>query len=984
MSKSSSTIIAETIGEVEDSMTEFKEGLEAALKKKAESAEYAETADTLEGKTPAEVEALLLAEVTKHTSALGQNVHGLNAGMVGSYNKSEYDAKFDLMLDTDSGIPLDFYGDREFLPPSVTGSFESGSNTTPYSNVAMMMEDNGTLMILRPGTDGDSAGVYYSYLRNAMTETDLAKNLVMSNVEYRPAYFPDGMRAKCILKGTQDIITGIMKDATTGAHTGYFISLTNNTMDQTKHTGIFVPNGNFLSVRGPLPGLYHTPFGFIKGNYVYILHDIHQEGKIGYRVWRLNKNELITGNFTSATQIKGWTINRGQNGVVTRDDIVIYDDVVSSTINTGIPSTTVLATNGSTMATALTRDNGETGIMGSWYMQFYPSDNIFSVASAQAYFSFEFNENKQIDVSKYHNDPIRMDYSSAGWALQASAAMNQNTYNSHHRQQNSQSTDSIYANVYNQLWLWTVVSYTAGTGSMYLHRFQYDPSIDPVAVLAGDANWTEHGYVSPVGRFGSALTASMRAVSNVGDGVVNCLNFGRLPEPYGATSYYVRCALIGEPTFQYSSVTGNFAWKGFGPTDQRYDQIALNQPATNWHILLNEGSPGASRTSQARFTRAQPTLTTRAAVVNADMSVSGSVTVPQAVMETLEAQILTNLASRGYTPSTDPIAGSYSKYHFELNIPQIYTDMPPFVVGSIMSGNGANRAIHMFIYTVTISGSRQNVTGASIQPGTALLIRNEATVGSALGVLEARDCGQTAIRRVSGGFMIGFADSVSYHVVGNGGRAMLALRYSGGTWAVNGNVYWDYWNGTAPAGWVNLPSRGLYYVLSSEFIYSEIDCGTKMIATLFADNSMSTLNVNELRARSVDPAYGFVMMSQRVVSAWTVYFADETPAMLDGYYSLVQPLNYALNPATDANKTFYVWLVRSGAALTYAVTTTNQPPSSPSLYLGYFTTTNTGLNLIDVRKRVAVDGKMLSPDARGSSIPLTSGTPNSYGRLNWK
>lgn len=201
---------------------------------------------------------------------------------------------------------------------------------------------------------------------------------------------------------------------------------------------------------------------------------------------------------------------------------------------------------------------------------------------------------------------------------------------------------------------------------------------------------------------------------------------------------------------------------------------------------------------------------------------------------------------------------------------------------------------------------------------------------------------------------------------------------------MNGNVYWDYWNGTAPAGWVNLPSRGLYYVLSSEFIYSEIDCGTKMIATLFADNSMSTLNVNELRARSVDPAYGFVMMSQRVVSAWTVYFADETPAMLDGYYSLVQPLNYALNPATDANKTFYVWLVRSGAALTYAVTTTNQPPSSPSLYLGYFTTTNTGLNLIDVRKRVAVDGKMLSPDARGSSIPLTSGTPNSYGRLNWK
>jgi hypothetical protein len=304
-------------------------------------------------------------------------------------------------------------------------------------------------------------------------------------------------------------------------------------------------------------------------------------------------------------------------------------------------------------------------------------------------------------------------------------------------------------------------------------------------------------------------------------------------------------------------------------------------------------------------------------------------------------------------------------------------------VGGII--NAADRAHHMFIYTVTITGTRQNVTGASIQAATNLMLRNDATVGTALTLGPEANCGQTAIRRVNGGFMIGYADCGYYSIVGNSGRPMLALRYLNGVWSVNGNVYWDYWNGTAPAGWVNLPSRGLYYVLSSEFIYGEIDCGSKMVATLFATNDPTDWNVNELRQRSSQQAYAIIMISQRVVTAWTVYFSDETPAMLNGDYYTVQPLTYNLNPATDGNKTFHVWLVKEGNALVYkVVTNSTAAPSGRSIYLGYFTTTNTGLNLINIEKRVAVDGLMISPVARGSAIPVTSGTPNQYGRLNWK
>jgi hypothetical protein len=978
MSKSSSTIIAETIAEVEGSMTEFKEGLEAALKKKAQNAEYADTADTLEGKTPAEVEALLLAEVTKHTSVLGQNVHNLNAGMVGSYNKTEYDARFDLMLDTDGGIPLDFYGDREFLAPSVTGSFESGSNTTPYNGVAFMMEDNGTLMMLRPGTDGDSAGVYYSYMRNAMTETDMTAGLVMSNVEYRPAYFPDGMRAKCILIGTQDIITGIMKDAVTGAHTGYFISLTNNTMDQTKHTGIFVPNGNFLNVQGPFPGMYHLPFGFIKGNYVYILHDLVRENKLGHRVWRIAKNDLITGIFNGATQIKGWTINRGSGGVVVRDDITIFDDVASSSNNIGQPSTTVWATNGSNGASAMTREDGSTGVMFSHYVQYHPGDNLVSIAQAQWYFRYEFDPNtKQVDVAQYHDQKASMKYTDRTWEFQYSACYRTEAVRvSHQAYQGGQDTPSFYNTPFGQLWMYSTTTYLSQNRRLY--RCQYAENLDQVAVLAGEHAAQKIDVMAPIGRYGSALTASFRNISNVGDDVVNCMNFGR--DNGQSVFYHVRSVLEGEPTFQYSSVTGDYAFKGFAPTADRKSHTTLGVSAGNFRRLLTEASPGVSKTSQARFASWNPTETSRAANIDRNMVASGSINVPEAVMSSLKSQILANLTARGYSvwSGVTEAAG----FTFELVIPQAYTDMPPFVVVGIIN---SDRYLHQMVYTVTLSGTRQDVTGASIQPSTCVVNRSDAGGNTMLSLGGTHEGGQICIRRVNGGFMIGYGADFTYSVVGNGGRNMALMRYLNGTWSFNGNGYWDYFSGVAPAGWINLPSRGLFFVFSSEFIYSEVDCGTKMLGTLAVSDQPVTFTVGELRARSIAPATGFIVVSQRVVSAWTVYFADETPAMLDGFYSLVQPLNYNLNPATDGNKTFHVWLVRVGNALTYQVVAgSTAPPASPALYLGYFTTNNTGLNLIDVRKRVAIDGKMLSPDPRGSSIPLTSGTPNSYGRLNWK
>ncbi|MNG04644.1 hypothetical protein D3C84_877920 [compost metagenome] len=160
-----------------------------------------------------------------------------------------------------------------------------------------------------------------------------------------------------------------------------------------------------------------------------------------------------------------------------------------------------------------------------------------------------------------------------------------------------------------------------------------------------------------------------------------------------------------------------------------------------------------------------------------------------------------------------------------------------------------------------------------------------------------------------------------------------------------------------------------------------------MIGTLVATTAPPTQGLNELYdARIADINNSIVIVSQKTVSAWTVYFSDDAPAMLDGVYQAIGQTTYELTPGVDINKTYHVWIVKIAGVLSYKVvdSSTATPVAEASLYLGYFTTTNAGLNAVVTAKRVAIGDMVLARASQGSGIPLTSGTPNTPGRLNWR
>jgi hypothetical protein len=963
---------------------EFKTELMAALARPADRTQHADYADKLENKTAAQVQAQLLAEVTAHTDKKGQNIHKDVPNSLGSYNKEEFDASLDLILDADSGVPMSFYGDREFLPPNITGSFESGSNLTPWSTVAMMMEDNGTLMMLRTGTDGDSKGVYYGYIRNAQTETDLTK-IIMSNTRYEPAYFPASLRAMAILHGSQDLIIGVMCNKSDGARNGYFVSLTNNTMDHTKHTGFFIPEGYLFNVvlrgymehTGAGPAQFGVPMGYIKGGWAYFLIDLFAENKIGYRVWRCPVANLISGTLGGFERVTGWTINRGSGGVIGSDDIQLFDSGQTPFVMTGSPAGMHSLVNASCGRQVMVREDGRVNVFQQFYQQFYAVDGATSEIGRNYVFNFLIPDNKVIDVARYYNQKAVINYNGAVFTFNDSPAAPLATSGIFLSTLGGQSAASIYTTKFNQMWTHqTSTYYTSRT----LYRIDYPQNADPFTIFDARTLWGPKTLgTNLTGRYGSGLTESFAAHSNIGDYVVSCVNNARnSANQYGR--WGVRSVLEGNPDYQYSSVTAAYAYRGFSPTKNRYQLNTLGIAEGNAIQLLNESGPGGFFVSQARFTSRDGPLV-RAYNIDTNMNSSGTVQTSPAVMNSLKQQIINNLAARGiglyYGPNTA------ENLLFELIVPQLYGGLPPFVSGLYI---GSDRVTRMFLYSVDIAGSRQNVTAASLQTGTFAQVNSVYGASNSISLDYWAEAGQTVIRPTSNGYTLGLTPPVVNLVSGDREQLMILATWTGGVWSFIGDPFWNYVH-VAPCGFLNFPNRGLYFTKSSEFIRGQIDCGTKMIGTLVATSAPPSQGLNQYYdAQIANINNSIVIVSQKTVSAWTVYFSDDAPAMLDGVYQSIGQTTYELTPGVDINKTYHVWIVKIAGVLSYKIVdgSTATPVAEASLYLGYFTTTNAGLNAVITAKRVAIGGMVLARASQGSGIPLTSGTPNTPGRLNWR
>jgi hypothetical protein len=941
---------------------------------------HAPNADKLDGMTAGRVSDLLRERIRAHIETLGQNAHGLLPSDLNTYSTLEFNSKLDSYLDINGNGPLSFYGDREYLPPTVTGSFESGVNWAPWGFVGMFLEDNGTLMMLRTGTDGVKAGVYYSYLRNALN-TGLLSDIVMTNARYNPAYFPSGSFARAVLYANQDLIIGILADKNTQAITGYFVSLTNNTYDQSKHTGIVIPPGTIINpyITGECV-LRGIPIGFLKDGAVYLLvnKDTADNQSSGWKVYSIPKQNMIESNYVAPTPITGWTINRGVAGVVSRTDLDWADNQYDLVTRTDARQTVAVADRYNAPYYTQTLDNGQMWMCHPHYMWFRDSALLVQDLQWASHFTFQFDPvSKVVDVSQYFNDKPTVTFDSPTvWSPKGGAANAWwNNANSHINQYSGQLSVRTFITPNNVVFYYrTSVLYT----SRSLGRAEYSADQSFKDILRGAGVKSSNLIASFEGRYASPCSFLFATVSNFGDLVLTGQNTG-WNKANQVQRMFFRAGTDSTFTYQYGSLQG-YNFLGNPPTSDRSwleDYPGTNK--TDLYNCVNETDASGWLVHQARYDNyVEPTRRSGSANINTAMVGSGTVSISQAAFASLEGPLRADLAAN--------VGGGYGNgvdLWYEVIVPQRYSDMPAFVYGHYV---GADRKTRFFVYSVNVN-ARAAVTSATLVPGSRQIIESPHGNGNSLGIsFSVRDSGQVAIRRANGGFYVGLTTQGRYTFIGNSVASAMLMQWTpGGGWTFP--LGYDYDQQTISiTGFLNM-SHGLYVTFTTENHRGSIDCGTKLLGQLISNGGAPELpTLNHYRARMTDPNTTRIFLSQQTVTAWTVYFADPTPVMIEGLYYELGVYAHYLNAATDANKTFYAWAVRSNGAVSYHITTNPAIPTGfeAQLYLGFFSTNSAGLAVVAIEKRVAVGGTLISTTSRGKSIPVTAGVPNTPGRLSWK
>lgn len=965
-----------------------------AVKRRAPVLSYVESADKLGNLSDFGVEELFRVKIRQHMARTAQNIHGVDPTEIGTHPANTFDTELHKLANKSSAIPFSFYGDSEYLDPTVTRSFESAATWTRWGTVGMFLEDNGTLMILRPGTDGSRVGLYYSYLRDAANNPDVT-DVVSTNTRYQPDYFPAGQIAMGVLFNNEQLIIGTLGDAETFERTGYFVSRINGTFDQRQHTGVVIPLNDILDPKVAsdfaIPGedgvIYGRPCGYLDADRVFILTDLYTPSswKLGWKVWSFPAADLISGTYSGAVPETGWTIDRGTSGLVVSDDLVLVEDVRTAGLYI-TPDVSDLWQHHNRMMydnTVIRTEDGKLIISGGIETYIFKADNTtFTMFSA--FMNAEIGAGRTVDVSRYYNNPTVLSYpsdpysqGSMAWPYTDSPLFAYKGIQNHVAK--IVPTHDVAKCLYSEDKTVFVFKYYVLSGNLFqsISRYQYPETATVLDLMDGSVAPISVDTGRPKQSYPSSVTVYSNGLCNAGDDVLFGVNY----RPELGREDYFRAEYIPSFSYQYDSINGH-EYLGFAPSSNRSWLSAAAGNQSDLVGCVNESDEAGWILHKGRFDNAVNTSRSRAALIDRFGNGAGQITVIPAAFEALRSQIMIAIGSAGYTV-TDAIPGMSLWY--ELIVPQRYTDLPPFIYGMFVDDE---RKIWFFVGKVSSAGQRQNLVELELDLTSFQITAIASPLAVNLfanGENDTAGSGQVCIRRIGDKYVVGLTSSVRVTVIGNRLSFSALMTYEADTWSVNslrGNSL-----SVSHIGFVNFPTLGMFLTFCSDQHLTAVDAATKVVATPIAqmDEAVQTFEtyLGRIVARNTDCR---VILSQEVPSNWVIYFTDVTPAMIDGEYVELPAYTHNFDPATSANKRFHVWLVRTGVSVEYLLDDGTTAPSGVDgyLYLGFVDTDDFGVSLIAVSKQVAIAGKSISAIDMGSTIPVTPGLPSQASRLTWR
>lgn len=884
-------------------------------------------------------------------------------------------------------LPVTRFGNLNFLQPGIIGSFEGASMIEAEDRYAQNIENDGTFIRLRPGTNGETMALYYDYVTNIHRNINTF-TMTNTNNKYLPSGLDQAYIPARLFDCQGDVIAGIMYNKSVLPDTSdykYWIALTNGSLDSTKHNCAEITNAYYVNDEGNAIEFttMWTQFCMI-GDRIYVISQrgdaatiMEAGGRISLNrnpalyLGYINVSDIIAGGKVTFNQITGWTTTfMGQTRAPARS-IQLCDQIV-----------------GRSGQHVLTRYDGGQRVIGQYRVWPASSGKMAYNPDGTLTLLADFT----LNVDSLNNSTISL------YAFRLIVDVNARTVRTPDPMTSFQVVDDTPS---------TIKMTNRDNGSKLNMQ-----NLRGLSQNYGSLDGDYHGsrYIS---KKGYSILSHRQQATNVGLSV----HIQQLPNFVDENTYWrnpasnqpVTIRVVDDSTSYGSEAKGNLRCPilfpnnriGFYTMDNTGTHFAsqpLNGNGDFTYRLMGMGNVQGFQPSNDRVRAVIPrapreiiteingdSVVTHCRTISDNspsgpaeidymLNTSGSISTDLGYMRNQAQQVL------------NTIGVTAVKFTCMLFVPvdRGMSIMLKIVGFTPAQANGVTDLITV-ITSVDYNGDRNgNLVGWVANTGDIV------SLPQSVGTYDISYIQQTfgmMSYKVGNDYIIALGGFQCAATVGPGASLILTYvkmtngRIAGNPSSVHLVAPYDDLLSNTPFA---LPGRGIY-VTYNDSDYTALPPGPNMqaavgpCAIVLASQGTDYDVIRTLRRSGLTP---MILLSQTVEQGWILYFAEPIPIILGGreYTIPITSIDLRSVQANPANTTFYTYVeVVDANTAKYTISPTELTTTPFRMFVGTVKTNSSQIFAIDITKRSGINKYQVSATKTGSSIPVSTGLPQQLG-----
>jgi len=901
-----------------------------------------------------------------NATTLGSNtirdINGVTADTEGDIAKLFYNK--DYIDKTVSILPISRVGSMDYLPLNINGSFVGSSGYIGKGIYPTILENDGTMVYLRAGTNGVTYGYYFCYTQNARLSNTM--NPVVTNEEFVPTI--SGNTRKIIKFIGSDAGQSLMMLSNDGTNNTYIISLTNGTLNVVSHQSTEFP-ASLISDTDPQYIALHGDSAYIFG-----IDSYSNTSALAISVYKISIADIKNGTSSSLTKVTGFS---GAD---------LYGTAVSASTNIQLTSQ-IFNTDVSTK----------------------PLFNIPAGSTYRSFSAFWGNVEGSLKVVSDGGSNMRVAFFHAceavtqqqtvrnvvGISLVLNTSNNTYTYDTTGQAPVTITPSSTGTITYNNPFSVTMQNISGLSVNSSLNRvpdfFISNDGVQFTATSRHDSSPFHYIMRSNVSNFTSLYNAwnmSTRALTSTVIATVNPV-FGSAigenmihPQILSSTKMLMHCSgqyngnffdydntvttdLGTSRNYSYPSVTTGNVLTGYAPNPNRVWWNNSDYKYTGM-ISIVDGS-GNTTVYGSSFIEDFPSKPAGGVLNPNTMTFTGSYTLQNNnLMSTLKTNML-NSVTMTYNVLDSKLVVYY--------VPDgSFTKSYAILVGRNDAPTGTiNSFIILSEIDVVLSGT---VVTAFNLASSRLISRNILSVSLSNGLMGRN--GGMIIAKYADFTYVGIPALYAVSTSSAGAYCSMLCKVDNSTKLITTatrieTAYNSSSNNSYEIG--VLPNVGFGLFENGDIT----DIKTKLI---FKNFGTTEAQFDAMQANPAsNPVERIVIAAQEVAQGFIVYFTQDVPVLIGGNYGILRSTNIDLNTvdSSPANKTFYLYVVLNEGNLEYRLSTTELSEEIYRIYIGTIITGESGISSISTEKVTRFMTFRPSVTPRGSAIPVSTGVPSGPG-----